>query len=145
MPYWILKPVSDDDLALVRRALDAFNADGANIDAAGDAPAGIYVDEPEVVPLRAVLEGTTFSGPSAIRDFWAASRESWTELHLEMDRIEPAGAGVLSVGTLTATSRETGARVESRVAFAIHIRDGRITRNAVHLSEADARRDLGAD
>ena len=145
MPLLDTEPVSENDLALARAALDAFNADGANLEAAGDPPPGIYADEPEVVPLRAALEATTFSGPSAIRDFWDASRESWTELHLEIERMEPAGAGVLAVGKLTGTSRETGARVESRVAFAIHVRDGRIWRNAVHLSEADARRDLGAD
>jgi hypothetical protein len=37
------------------------------------------------------------------------------------------------------------AEVRSRIAVAVHVRDGLIRRNAVHLTEEGARRDLGAD
>ena len=135
----------DENLALVRRALEAFNAAAADVSAAGDPPPGIYVDEPELVPLRGALEGTVFTGPTSWKQFWDASREAWTTLQLQLKRMEAVGSGVLSVARLSGTSRGTGAEVEANVAFATHIRDGLIWRNAVHLSEEDARRELTSD
>jgi hypothetical protein len=137
--------MSEDDLTLARRAIVAFNEQGANLDATPPARPDLYASEPEIVPFRAALEGTVYRGPGAIEEFWAASRESWSELHIDTDRIEAVGDGVLAVGTLTGTSRETGAAVEARVAFACHVRDGRIARLASHLSEEDARRELEGD
>jgi hypothetical protein len=142
---WIIRRVSDDALTLAQRAVDAFNEQGADPAAAKPTPPGIYSSEPEIVPIRAALEGITYSGPTALADFWRANRESWARLHLDLERLEPVGAGILGVGTLTATSRDTGAEVRSRIAVAVHVRDGRIWRNAVHLTEEGARRDLGAD
>jgi ketosteroid isomerase-like protein len=135
----------DENLGIVRRALEAFNAAGADVSTAGIPPPGIYVDEPELVPLRGALEGTVFTGPTSWKQFWDASRESWTMLRLEIERMEAIGSGVLAVGKLSGTSLGTGAEVEARIAFAAHIRDGLIARNAVHLSEADARRELGGE
>jgi ketosteroid isomerase-like protein len=137
--------MADDSLTIARRAFDSFNEIGGDIDAGNDPPPGVFADDPEIVPFRAALEDTTYSGPSALDDFWDASRESWSELHIELERIEPFGVGVLAVGLLTGTSRETGANVESKVAFACHLRDGRVTRLASHLSEESARRELGGE
>jgi ketosteroid isomerase-like protein len=137
--------MADDSLTVARRALDSFNEIGADIDAVGDPPPGVFADDTEIVPFRAALENTMYSGPSALDDFWDASRESWSELHVELERMELVGANVLAVGLLTGTSRETGARVESKIAFACHVRDGRVTRLASHLSEESARRELGGE
>lgn len=135
-----------DDLAAVRRAFEYFNRIGADLDADTELdPGDAFVDEPEIVPFRAALENTAYSGPAAVDEFWEASRESWSKLHVEIDRLEPAGGGVLAVGTLTGTSRDTGAHVESRIAFAGHLRDGRVSRLATHLSEESARGELAAD
>jgi hypothetical protein len=134
--------VSGDAITLARRAIDVFNVQGADVDAAEPTPPGIYASEPEIVPIRAALEGITYTGATALDDFWNASRESWTRVHIDMESLEPVGGGVLGLGTLTATSRDTGAEVTSRVAFAVHVRDGLIWRNAAHLTEEAARRDL---
>jgi ketosteroid isomerase-like protein len=136
---------SDADVAAVCRAIDAFNEGGVQLDSISEPPKRVFVDEPEIVPFRAALEDTVYSGPSAIEDFWDDSRESWSELHFALERIETSGSGVLAVGTLTATSRETGARVETKLAFAAHVRDGLVSRLASHLSEQSARRELGAE
>ena len=133
------------DIALVRRALDAFNEGGADLANADDPPAGIYTDAPELVPLRGALEGTVYTGESSWSQFWQECRESWGELRLDIDRFEAIGDGILGVGMLYGTSRETEAPVEARIAFAAHIRDGRIWRIAVHLGEAGARRELEGD
>ena len=134
------------DVAVVRRAFDAFNEVGADIDNLElEPPPGVFADELEIVPFRAALEDTVYGGPSALDDFWDASRESWSELHIEVDRIEVAGTGVFAVGTLTGTSREGGAPVESRLAFAFRIRDGLVARLATHLSEDSALHELGAE
>jgi ketosteroid isomerase-like protein len=137
--------VSEEDLTVVRRAFDSFNEIGADIDAPFEAPAAVFDDDPEIVPFRAALEDTMYSGSSAFDDFWDDSRESWSELHVELESIEPVGEGVLAVGRLIGTSRDAGAHVESRIAFACHLRDGLVWRLASHLSEESARRELGAD
>ena len=134
--------MSEDDIALVNRALDAFNAGGAALEAAGDPPPGIYAEEAELVPLRGALEGTVYTGRHPWRDFWKDSRDSWSKLRLDIESFEEIGDGVLAIGTLYGTSRGTNAPVEARIAFAAHIRDGRIWRNAVHLDPAKARREL---
>src|SRR5687767_3465839 len=69
---WIIRRVSDDAITLAHRAVDAFNEQGADIAAARPTPSGIYSSEPEIVPIRAALEGITYSGPTALDDFWAA-------------------------------------------------------------------------
>jgi hypothetical protein len=142
---WILGPVSEDAVAAVRRAVEAFNEGGADLDVIREPPPGVFADEPEIVPLRAALENTMYSGPTAVSDFWDASRESWSELHVEIDRMEPVGSGVLATGTLTGTSRATGARVESSIAFTFQVRNGLVSRLASHLSEESARRELGGE
>jgi ketosteroid isomerase-like protein len=135
----------EERVAVAQRALDAFNADAADLDAPRSFPDDIYIDEPEIVPFRAALEGTMYSGPSAADDFREASKESWTRLRFDVDRMDPVGAGVLAVGTLTGTSRGTGVDVESRIAMAVHVRGERISRIATHFSEENARRELGGD
>jgi ketosteroid isomerase-like protein len=135
-----------DDVAAVRRAFEFFNVIGADLDADNDLdPSDVFVDEPEIVPFRAALEDVTYSGPTAVEDFWEASGESWSELHFDAERIQAMGTGVFAAGTLTGTSREGGAPVESKLAFAFWVRDGRVSRLATHLSEESARRELGAD
>ena len=137
--------MSEDAIALVRRAVDVFNEGGADLENAGDPPPGIYTDAPELVPLRGALEGTVYTGESSWSQFWRESRESWSELRVDVESFEETGGGVLAVATLHGTSRETGAPVDARVAFAAHVRDGRIWRNAVHLHASDARAELEAD
>ena len=134
------------DVAAVLRAFEFFNEIGADLDADSDLdPSGVFTDEPEIVPIRAALESTVYSGPTAVDDFWEASRESWSELHVETDRVEAVGAGVLAVGILTGTSREGGAPVESKLAFAFQVREDRVARLATHFSEESALRELGAE
>jgi ketosteroid isomerase-like protein len=140
----------EDDVAAARRSFEFFNQIGANLEADPEADldldqGDVFVDEPEIVPFRAALESTMYSGPNAVDDFWEASRESWSKLQLEIDRVEAAGVGVIAVGTLTGTSREGGAPVESKLAFAFRVRDGRVARLATHLSEESALRELGAE
>src|SRR5688572_3360565 len=77
---WIIRRVSDDAITLARRAVDAFNEQGADPAAAKPTPPGIYASEPEIVPIRAALEGITYTGATALDDFWAANRESWARL-----------------------------------------------------------------
>src|SRR5688500_20204472 len=132
---WIIRRVSDDAITLAHRAVDAFNEQGADIAAARPTPSGIYSSEPEIVPIRAALEGITYSGPTALDDFWAANRESWTRLHLDMERLEPVGVGVLGGGALTATSRATGAEVGSRGGCGVPVHDGAIRRDALRLTD----------
>ena len=108
---------------------------------------GIYADEPELVPLRAALEGTSLQRAHACDPRLLEREPGELGRAPSRDRSHRAGRRGRA-GRWDADRRRAGRRgpvSKSRVAFAIHVRDGLITRNAVHLSEADARRDLGAD
>jgi hypothetical protein len=137
--------MESDAFAVVRRAIDEFNRYGANLDREENPPDGIFTDDPVIVPLRSMLEGTRFSGPDAFDEFWRSNRESWKSLHVEIESLEEVGEGVLVVGLLTGTGRETGAPVEARLAWTVVVSGDLIERFVTHATEADARRALGAD
>jgi hypothetical protein len=131
--------------AVVRRTIDEFNRYGADLDREEELPEGIFTDEPVIVPLRAMLEGTRFTGPDALEEFWRSNRESWKALHVEVESMEQVGEGVLALGLLTGTGRETGAPVAARLAWTIVVDGDLVERFETHATEADARRALGAD
>jgi hypothetical protein len=135
--------MAKQDVEVVRAAIEAFNRESRDLDTARPRVADrFFVDEPEIVPLRAVLEGTTFKGPTALDDFFNAAKEAWSELRIDVERIEEEGAGVLMVATLVGTGRESRAMVEAPQAWAFFVEEGRIARAATHRNEQDARREL---
>ena len=138
--------MAEQDVGIVRAAFEAFNLDWSNRGVGRPREADrFFVDQPEVVPLRAALEGTTFTGASALDDFWTATGDVWAELRIDVERVQREGSGVLVVGTLVGRGRESGAAVETRQAWAAFLRDGKITRIVTLPSERDARRELSAE
>ncbi|MGH2981081.1 MAG: nuclear transport factor 2 family protein, partial [Solirubrobacterales bacterium] len=99
----------------------------------------LFHDEPVIVPIRAALEGTEYTGSQAVDEFIAASRESWSRI-----RIEPTQARsldperVLVVGDLIGTGRETGAETQAHVAWLFVVRDGKIAEARTFTSEDGA-------
>jgi ketosteroid isomerase-like protein len=135
--------MSEQDVEVVGAAIEAFNRESRDLDTARPRVAArFFVDEPEIVPLRAVLEGTTFKGPTALDDFFDATKEAWSDLRIDVERIEEEGAGVLVVATLVGTGRESRAVVEAPQAWAFFLQEGRIARAVTHPNEQDARREL---
>ena len=79
------------------------------------------------MPLRAALEDVSYSGPHAIRDFWAETTMEWSARELDLEGFEEEGDRVVSRGFLRATARASGAAVEMRIVATCTFRDGLIT------------------
>jgi len=109
-----------DQKELVRRTFKAFNR--------GDPEAVQEMSSPSVriVPLRAALEDTDYTGPNALDDFWADATSAWSEQQVEIEEIESAGNRAVARGVLRGTARASGARVETRATWTFTFRGGLI-------------------
>ena len=105
---------------LVRRAFDAFNS--------GDPEALREITSPRlrIVPLRAELEDTAFEGPTAIDDFWAEAKRTWSEMRVDVETIEVTGDRAVARGVFRSTASASGAPVESAATWTVTFADGLI-------------------
>jgi hypothetical protein len=98
-----------------------------------------WVPEPVIVPLRAALEGNEYTGPSALEQFWAETRESWEWLRIEPAEIRELDAKrALVIGDLVGGGRETGAVTRANLAWLFVIEDGKFAevRTFANLDDA---------
>jgi ketosteroid isomerase-like protein len=124
---------------LARRLIELFNR--------GDREGlkEITIDDAEIVPMRAALEGTVYRGPNALDDFWAAIDESWETVQMVIDEISEHGNRVLAVGRLRGRARRTGMELDSPMAWVATFDEGKVASMRTYVSVAEAREaaDLG--
>jgi ketosteroid isomerase-like protein len=142
----IIVPVPESLKAVVERVIEAFNREFAagktGINAESRA---VWVPEPVIVPFRAVLEGTEYSGPSALEEFAANTRESWEWIRIEPKEIRELDARrALLVGELIGRGRETGAETSAGIAILLVAREGRVAELRTYASEQEALAAAGA-
>ena len=126
--------------AVVERAVQLFNRDlGRGTADPGPDTRALWAPEPEIVPLRAELEGIAYTGPTAFDDFIADSLESWTRMEIDAEEIrELDDEHALVIGWLVGRARETGLEMRARVAFLFVVKEGQITVARTYSSERDA-------
>ena len=118
---------------IVRKALAAFNA-GDN-----DLVVAAFDPDVELVPARAVLEGSEYRGHDGFRRFVADMDEDWDTFHPELDEVRELGDGrVLVLGHLQARGKASGMEVDSTAAWLCDVREGRITRVRFYTDERAA-------
>jgi ketosteroid isomerase-like protein len=103
-----------------------------------DATAADFAHDAEIVPMRAAVDGTTFKGPRAIHDFFAAMDETWSELEWRDARSRRTGDRLLIVGHLRATSRESGANADNRIGIVFDLRDELVVRAVTYPDPSEA-------
>ncbi|MCW3034183.1 MAG: hypothetical protein JWM60_2528 [Solirubrobacterales bacterium] len=127
----------DSNVELMRTALQAFNSrDRAGFDALLD-------ENAEIVPVRAVIDGTTFCGPDAASQYCTAVDESWEALRWEVEEIRDLGSRVIAFGHIRGRGRGSGAGIDARGAWVADLRDGLITRFQTYSDRADALEAVG--
>jgi ketosteroid isomerase-like protein len=130
--------MAEEDVEVVRRALEAFNE--------GDTVRVLELMDPDVelVPVRAVFEGITYRGHEGFKQFASDMAEDWEDFHPSSERFRDLGDGrVLVVGHFHALGKASGMEVETPGAWVTEVRDGKIVHVRFHADEAAALDALG--
>jgi ketosteroid isomerase-like protein len=121
-----------ENVAIVRRALEAFSA--------GDADAFVALTTPDIewkTGLGAV-EGEIFHGWEGVRTYFARLRSAWEEFRFLPDEFRSLGDTVLVLGRLEGRGRGGGVPIVSPVGAVWDLRDGRIWRLRAYLDQDEA-------
>jgi ketosteroid isomerase-like protein len=124
--------MSQGNVEIVRAAMEAFNR---RDDAAFGA---LLADDAEIVPVRAVVEGTVYRGPDAASEYCAAVDETWENLRWDVEEIRDGSSWVLALGRIRGRGRGTGAAIDVRAGCVAHFRDGLVTSFRTYADRADA-------
>ncbi|HEY6637079.1 MAG TPA: nuclear transport factor 2 family protein [Solirubrobacterales bacterium] len=117
--------MSEENVEVVRKALDAFNAFMSR----GDTELIEELFDPEVriEPLLAgAVEGAVYRGRAGVLEFGSQLNEIFAEYHADYSRIEEFGEVLLASGKTTARGRAGGVPVEQPVFSAVRLRQGKI-------------------
>src|SRR2546421_11305960 len=113
--------MSQENLEMVGAAMEAFNRRD------GEAFGALLADDAEIVPVRAVLEGTVYRGPDAASQYCAAVNESWESLRWEVEEIRDGNEWGLAVGRIRRRGRSTGAVIDASAGWVARFRGGLVT------------------
>jgi ketosteroid isomerase-like protein len=130
---------------VTERAVELFNREFAlgNTGISAETRA-LWDPEPVIVPFRAALEAIEYSGPTALEEFAADTRESWAWIRIEADEIrELDSQRVLLLGDLVGGGRATGAETRAPMVNLFVVREGRVAESRTFASEQDALEALG--
>jgi ketosteroid isomerase-like protein len=128
--------MSEENVEIVQRALEAWNTDDLDAFLAGFDPEVEW--HPSIEPA---LEGgkTTYRGLDGARNAWDDYRGgAWERLTIRVQEIRDLGESVLVLGHLDLTARTTGLEFHEEVGSLITFRGGKIVRSQDFLSHAEA-------
>lgn len=108
-----------------------------------DAFIEICTPDVELRPLRGMLEEIEYQGHGGLREFQADAEATWKELEFQPAGVESRGDAAVIGGFMRLRGRASGALTERSVAIAVHMRDGLVSRVAIHPDGDSARRELG--
>jgi ketosteroid isomerase-like protein len=124
--------MSQENVEQLRSAIGAFNRrDGNTFNR-------LLAADAEIVPVRVVLEGTTYRGHDAGSQYCAAVDDAWESLRWEVDEIRDAGDVAVAVGHIRGRGRGTGATIDTSGGWVAQFRDGRITHFRTYTNREDA-------
>ena len=124
--------MSSEKVEAVRAAVDAFNRRD------GEAFGALLTEDAEIVPVRAVLEGTVYRGLDAASQYCAAVDESWDSLRWEVEEMRDGDTWVLALGRIHGRGRGTGAAIDVRAGWVARFRDGLVASFRTYADRADA-------
>ena len=104
-----------------------------------DALAAVTAPYAEIVPMRAALEGTVFSGENAVAEFWAAMDETWEYTHIDPDELQACGDKVLLIGRLSGRAKGTDVEVDSPMGWVLAFDGEKVASLRTYTDVAEAR------
>jgi len=125
--------MSQENLEIVKRALDAFSS--------GDADAFADLTTPDVewkTGLGAIEGGEIFHGRSGVEKYFKRLSSAWDEFRFIPDEFRDRDDVVLVLGRLEGRGRGGGVPVDSPVGAVWDLREGKICRLRAYLDRAEA-------
>ena len=130
----------ESNVEIVRTGLDAWNR--RDVEAIGD----VLDSDAELVPMRAVFEGTVYRGVDGLKSLLKDMSEDWEDFHIEADELrEIDESRVLILGRMQGRGRASGMEIEAPAAWVCDLREGKVTRVQFYAHEEAARDDLALD
>jgi uncharacterized protein len=115
--------MSATDVETIREGVAALNRGDM------DGIAATLDPEVELVPLRAVLDGSTYRGHEGLRRWMEDTAEDWSEYHLTLHEVLDLRPGCLLVrATIRLRGRSSGVAVDSPAAWLCEMRDAKVAR-----------------
>ena len=123
--------MSQENVEIVRRAVDAFNARDA------DELVSLSAEDCEWRPFRAQLEGIVYRGHEGVRQFLCDIDEDWDAFRIDPLEFHVRGERVAVIGRVSARGRGGSLEIVSIAGFVHELDQGRIRRVTSH-SDAEA-------
>jgi ketosteroid isomerase-like protein len=131
--------VSQENVEIVKRLLDAFNARDV------EAFAEITTPDFEWTTSMTAVEGEIFWGREGIDTYFARMRDVWDQFLALADNYRDLGDRVLWQGHLEARGLGSGVPITAPLDILYDIRDGKISRMHSYLDHAEALRAAGLE
>jgi ketosteroid isomerase-like protein len=126
--------MSQENVELALRALDAFQRQDADALVALLSPEVVWEENPDLPGLREV-----YRGRAEVREWMAAVLEVLKDLHAEVEELTELGDDrVFAEGVLTARGKGSGVPVELRVWMVLWFAESKITRRQVFWTRDQA-------
>jgi ketosteroid isomerase-like protein len=124
--------MSEENVELVRRSLDAFNRGDVEGFLADVHPEVEGIDDPRV-------PGTgTMRGVVEVKRYFESLPRYWESVRIAPERLVDLGDDVLVLGQMTARTRRGGPEIERELDQMVTLRDGKIIRNRTFSTRAEA-------
>ena len=133
--------MSQEDVEIVRRAVEVFARDGTR-----GSFQGLVAEDVELHPAFEVTGGTSFVGGEGFARFMRHWTEDFDDWKLEVDELRDAGeAAVVARMRQSARGRVSGTPVELRYAMVFRLRGRQIVGMEVYMTDAEALKAVGLE
>jgi len=124
--------VSEENVDVVRRALDAFSRKDLAVFTE------LTTADVEWKVGLAAVEGEVFHGHAGVETYFERLRGAWSEFLFIVEEYRDGGDTVVALGSLRGFGRGGGVPVESPVGTVFDLREGRICRLRSYLDHDEA-------
>jgi uncharacterized protein len=125
--------MSEENVEIVRRSLDAFNRGDVEATLADVHPEVEGIDDPRVPGGRTLGRSKT-----EVKRYFKSLSRYWESVRLVPERFVDLGDDVLILGRMTARTRRGGPEIQRQLDQLITLRDGKIIRNRIFSTRDEA-------
>lgn len=115
--------MSTKDVETIQKGVAALNRGDV------EAVAATLATDVELVPLRAVLDGSIYRGHEGLRRWLEDMSEDWSEFEVGLEEVRQLGPGRMLVqATMRLRGRSSGVALDAPAAWLCEMRAGRVCR-----------------